>query len=206
LRSALIDALQPTHQSPAEPPAFPATMHPLENGHVSAKSTSVHAIEPALRPMSATAARVLIAEDNVVNQKVVFRQLEKMGYAADIAANGREALAAIAACRYDAILMDCQMPEMDGLEATAVIRANEAQAAVTAAAGFAPVHIGVQSVPGSGAAIRIPIIAMTANALVGEREICLAAGMDDYVSKPAKMDEIRAALERWIPPTPSTGS
>lgn len=116
--------------------------------------------------------RILLAEDNIVNQRVALRQLKRLGYSADVASSGVEVLEAVARTRYDVILMDCQMPEMDGYEATRRIR----------------------SLPNSLGPIRI--IAMTANAMHGDRERCLEAGMDDYVSKPVNIDELRAALER----------
>jgi signal transduction histidine kinase/DNA-binding response OmpR family regulator len=121
---------------------------------------------------------ILIAEDNSVNQKLAVRLLEKLGYRADVAGNGLEAVAAVARVRYAAILMDCQMPEMDGFEATRAIREKE-----------------------RGAATHIPIIAMTANAMRGDKERCLEAGMDDYISKPIKPDDLRTTLAQWIAPT-----
>ncbi|MCB2146882.1 MAG: response regulator [Deltaproteobacteria bacterium] len=119
--------------------------------------------------------RLLVVEDNLVNQKVAMLLLEKMGYRVDVAANGRDAVDALKQVRYDLVLMDQQMPEMDGLEATRVIRAS---AEVTNR--------------------RVPIIAMTANALKGDRERCLKAGMDDYLSKPVKPAQLKNKLDQWL--------
>jgi two-component system sensor histidine kinase/response regulator len=121
--------------------------------------------------------RLLLAEDNLVNQKVVLLQLRKLGYEADIAANGLEVLSATELTVYDVILMDCHMPEMDGYEAVRKIRAR-------------PSTAKGQTKPGPH------IIALTANAMEGDREKCLAAGMDDYLSKPTRIDELSAALKR----------
>ena len=120
--------------------------------------------------------RVLLVEDNVVNRKVVVKMLKKMGCAVTVAENGRVALDLIEERAFDAVLMDCQMPVMDGYEAAREIRKRE------------------------DAGSRIPIVALTANALKGDRESCLAAGMDDYITKPVKKDELAALLSRWTDP------
>jgi len=120
-------------------------------------------------------SRVLIVEDNIVNQKVACRLLERFGLRTDVAANGQEAVEMAALAPYGLILMDCQMPEMDGYEATREIRRRE------------------------GSTRQVAVIAMTAEAVAGSRERCLEAGMDDYISKPVRMDELYRALSRWLP-------
>ncbi len=124
--------------------------------------------------------RVLLCDDNVINQKVALRLLQQMGYRADLAANGLEALAALDRQPYDLIFMDVMMPEMDGLEATRLIRERQKQ----------PAQFPNYKSP-------IIIVAMTASAMQGDREKCLAAGMDDYVAKPVRLEDVRAIVERW---------
>jgi PAS domain S-box-containing protein len=133
-----------------------------------------HGPPAAVRPKN---LRVLVAEDNAVNQKIALRQLKKLGYSADAVANGGEAVDAVRRIPYDIILMDCQMPEMDGFEATRRIRLFETD------------HPRHSRPP-------VYIIAMTANALEGNRDVCFSAGMDDYVSKPVKLPELQAVLAR----------
>jgi signal transduction histidine kinase/HPt (histidine-containing phosphotransfer) domain-containing protein len=139
---------------------------------------------PVLKPTSVEAwsagARVLLVEDNRVNQQVALRMLRTFGIVASIAENGETAVAAIQAEPFDLVLMDCQMPVMDGYEATRKVRAWEA----------AP-HDGAPRP-------RVPIVAMTANALFGDREKCLAAGMDDYLAKPIKRDVLAVMLAPWL--------
>jgi CheY-like chemotaxis protein len=126
--------------------------------------------------------KTLLCDDNVINQKVALRLLQQMGYQGDVAANGVECLKALERQPYDMIFMDVQMPEMDGLEATRQIRER-------------------QKNPGTNGHYRkrIAIVAMTANAMQGDREKCIAAGMDDYISKPVRPDDVRKILERWGP-------
>jgi CheY-like chemotaxis protein len=122
-------------------------------------------------------SRILVAEDNIVNQKVATRLLEQAGCRVDVASNGLEAVAMWRQFPYDAIFMDCQMPEMDGFEATAEIRRRE---------------------QGSGNTPHTPIVALTANTMRGDREKCLAAGMDDFLPKPIQFPTLYRTLERWI--------
>ena len=126
-------------------------------------------------PLPWAGRRVLIAEDNVVNQRVATKFIEKLGCRVDVVANGLEAVEAAERLRYDLILMDVQMPEMDGFAATSEIRQRQ----------------------GSGS--RVPIVALTANALAGDRERCLAAGMDDYLAKPITAADITNICRRWLP-------
>jgi PAS domain S-box-containing protein len=171
--------------------------------------------EPASRyPTDADApmqGRVLLAEDNAINQKLAMHVLEKLGYTADAVTNGRLVLEALAHRHYDLILMDVQMPEMDGWEATRSIRARESDilnhsidptfdvqknpARKTPNSSADP-HTAQKT--GRGLKNRIPIIAMTAHAMSGDREKCLGAGMDDYISKPVDPDILSAKLAHWF--------
>ncbi|HUQ93863.1 MAG TPA: response regulator [Bryobacteraceae bacterium] len=138
------------------------------NAAVSSPLTSRSAATPVSK------ARLLIAEDNVVNQEVALGMLEGLGYSVDVVGNGREAVQAVARGTYGAVLMDCHMPEMDGYAATGEIRRQEA----------------------SG--VRIPIIAMTADAFASDRERCLAAGMDDHIGKPVSPGDLSRVLDQWL--------
>ena len=135
---------------------------------------------PAPLPEGAEPAphlRVLVVEDNAINQRVISKMLEKIGHRADMAGNGLEALGALRDRPYDLVLMDCQMPEMDGFEATRCLRD-----------------------PASGVLnSRVRVVALTANAMVGDRERCLGAGMDDYLPKPVQMPALQAILAKWRP-------
>jgi two-component system, sensor histidine kinase and response regulator len=147
---------------------------------VFAKSAEAASVPIRLEPNPQSEnVRILLAEDNVVNQKVALGQLRKLSYRADTVANGLEVLAALQLASYDIILMDCQMPEMDGYEATRAIR-NQEQSSEKECPWKSPIHI----------------IAMTANAMKGDSEKCLAIGMDDYLSKPVQLSELQTALER----------
>jgi signal transduction histidine kinase/ActR/RegA family two-component response regulator len=118
--------------------------------------------------------RILLAEDNAINQKIASHVLEKQGHQVTVAANGRQALATLDQAHFDVVLMDVQMPEMDGFETTAAIRARE-----------------------RGTGVHLPIIAMTAHAMQGDRERCIAAGMDGYISKPLEVQELIELLEKF---------
>jgi CheY-like chemotaxis protein/HPt (histidine-containing phosphotransfer) domain-containing protein len=146
---------------------------------IAAPSTSSAAPLPRSRAATvqpALCGHVLLAEDNAVNQRVAVRMLERLGCRVEVTANGREAIAALERGVYEAILMDCQMPELDGFATTRMIREREAKSAQR----------------------RIPIIALTAHAMKGDQEQCVAAGMDDYLSKPFTLEQLHTVLQRWL--------
>ena len=159
------------------PPARAAVQHPAPVAPAAAAPTT-----PATKvPSPAHSARVLLAEDNPVNRKLALRLLELAGFQPDVAENGRIALEKVAQADFDLVLMDCQMPEMDGYEATRKIRAL------------------------GGKYANLPIVALTANAMLGDRERCLSSGMNDYLTKPLRREEFSRLLERWLgraAPTP----
>jgi len=138
-------------------------------------------------------ARILLAEDNVVNQKVAVHMLEKLGYRVDLVANGLEALEALQHTSYAVVLMDCQMPEMDGFAATSEIRRREALACQKN-----ELERSLISTLPPVAFRHVPIIAMTADALREDRELCLSAGMDDYLSKPVQLKVLEEIIGRWV--------
>jgi PAS domain S-box-containing protein len=177
----------PSHPAGGKPTASIAK--PVKTSALTQAVASLFSATQAPAPATPAAAtglfaesyplHVLLAEDNMVNQKVALRFLERLGYRADAVANGLEAVSAVEQRSYQLVLMDLQMPEMDGLEATRQIR---------------------QRIPPD----RQPrIVALTANALVGDRELCLSAGMDDYITKPMKLNELENSIRRLFPKEPS---
>ena len=175
--------------SEGTPPAVITPAPPLITRHTLAETQS--------------SARVLVAEDNLINQKLTVRMLEKLGYQSDVVENGQEAIAALARSSYAVVLMDCQMPLVDGFEATRLIRQNEhrqwsmvngqssGKDAVESSLPFTNDQLPMTS-------SHIPIVALTANAMRGDRERCLLAGMDDYLTKPVRKEELKGVLDRWI--------
>ncbi|NJO52000.1 MAG: response regulator [Leptolyngbyaceae cyanobacterium RM2_2_4] len=118
--------------------------------------------------------RILVVEDNEFNQQLIIRMLKYLGYSADVVSNGQEALTQLATCTYDIVLMDCQMPILDGYETARLFRQDQ--------------DLHQQTV----------IIGLTAHAMVGDRNKCLEVGMDDYISKPIKLEVLKTRLEYWI--------
>lgn len=179
--------LQPAIAPAALEPAELATRRVVGDGALQANTPPVSQLETPRGTEIGAASRtedgvepvrqILVAEDSPVNQKLAQLQLKALGYRAVGVANGREAVAAVARGQYAAVLMDCQMPELDGFAATVAIRAAEAESGVP----------------------RVPIIAMTANAMQGDRELCLRAGMDDYLTKPVTATGLQEILARWAP-------
>jgi PAS domain S-box-containing protein len=152
---------------------LPLAAEPLETRDTAPEAPPAAQATAPVAMAEPVPVRVLVAEDNVMNQGVSRRMLERLDCRVDVAANGEEALEMLSRFPYDLVFMDCLMPGMDGFEATREIRRLE------------------------GGRRRIPIIAVTALAMKGDRERCLAAGMDDYVGKPVKLEHLQAALERW---------
>jgi signal transduction histidine kinase/CheY-like chemotaxis protein/HPt (histidine-containing phosphotransfer) domain-containing protein len=166
---AWLTSLQP------RPATVPAPVFVPQPAVPRAASPAASPPEPDAEPPGTSQPVVLLAEDNAINQKVAVHMLRRMGYRADVVNNGAEALAALTTRTYDAVLMDCQMPVLDGYAATRELRRRE----------------------GSGR--RTPVIALTASAMASDRQRCLDAGMDDYLSKPVWDEHLSAALERLIP-------
>jgi two-component system sensor histidine kinase/response regulator len=162
LLECLIDAMSPSGA---------VTSQPSDPDHLP--------VRPALSRALARGVRVLLAEDNVVNQRVALKQLKKLGFSADSVSNGNEVLSALQRVPYDIIIMDCQMPEMDGYEVTRRIRQSGSDS-----------YIHLKSAP--------YIIALTANAMRGDRERCLTIGMNDYLTKPLHLHELEAVLQRAL--------
>jgi len=154
-------------------------MGKVNGGSVGADTPKLVTQHSLVEEQRKSSLRILLVEDYVINQDVAQRQLKKLGYGADVVDDGLAALKALELDLYDMVLMDCQMPVLDGYEATVEIRKRE-----TAVAGSR----------------HTPIIAMTANAMMGDREKCLAAGMDDYITKPIQSGDLQRVLEQWSPP------
>jgi len=164
-------------------PVKPAQFYTAIERALFSRKTEVLAAPTAVQPLAERLPlRILLCEDNAINQKVAVRILKQLGYQCDVAANGREGLEALDRLHYDLVFMDLMMPEMDGLTATRAIRERQKDTAA---------HPNYNS--------RILIIAMTAHALQSDRERCAAAGMDDYLAKPIRPADVRGMIERWAP-------
>ena len=157
-------------------------------------SVMKHSAREILNMFAGSKARVLLAEDNITNQQVALGILNKLGLRADAVANGAEVLKALEVLPYDLILMDVQMPVMDGLEATRRIRNYESEITNQAQTGDASSPFAIRNF-----SLPIPIIAMTAHAIQGDREKCLEAGMNDYLSKPVSPQALADRLKKWLP-------
>jgi two-component system, sensor histidine kinase and response regulator len=171
-QSALYDCLATVLAVPASPASHRRSSGAFRRISGPARLITEHQLAEA---RAARRARILVAEDNEVNQQVAVGMLEAMGHRVDVVSDGKEAVTAVGKTAYDLIFMDCQMPGMDGFEATAAIRR--------------------QATDGP----RVPIVAMTANAMQGDRERCLVAGMDDYLSKPVSRERLQDVVDRWVP-------
>jgi CheY-like chemotaxis protein/HPt (histidine-containing phosphotransfer) domain-containing protein len=156
-------------------PVHSPVLSPILGGHEVESENVDH------QPVGSAEVRILLVEDNPVNREVAYGMLEAFNCLIDTAENGREAVAATAVTDYALVFMDCQMPEMDGLAATRLIREHEAQRVG---------DIGIR---------RVPIVALTAHAMQGDRDLCLAAGMDDYLTKPYTLSQLEHVLARWLP-------
>ena len=178
LLEAVLESLRGPGQLPALPPADATLASEAPGASRPAPYAERPTAEAAARRPPLLSGRVLLAEDNRVNQEYAMALLEDLGVMTDLAVDGREALRKLELNDYDLVLMDCQMPEMDGFEATAEIRRREAE---------------------SGGP-RLPVLALTANALSGDRTRCIEAGMDDYLPKPFDALQLRSLLSRWMRP------
>jgi PAS domain S-box-containing protein len=168
------------------------TQHSVDSRGVAARvAPSLVTLHTLAETKANADLRILLAEDNIINQKVAVRLFQRLGYRIDVVANGREAVEAVSRSRYDVVFMDCQMPDLDGFEATLMIRQREASRAKRDVHSTTTTTNGEREGPS-----RVFIIAMTANAMQGDREQCLAAGMDDYLSKPISVDALTGILSR----------
>lgn len=182
LKEALSRGMEQRRRLLSEPAKSIAPTAPSARESANPKPAQAPSPEREAMP-KVSGVRVLLVEDNAVNQKLAKRLLEGIGCQIVVAANGREAVDRASLEAFDLVFMDCQMPEMDGFEATGEIRRLESESAI----------------PHKGTAQRLPIVALTANAVQGDREKCLAAGMDDYLTKPVSAQDLRMVLEKWLP-------
>jgi CheY-like chemotaxis protein/HPt (histidine-containing phosphotransfer) domain-containing protein len=167
---------KPVRQSHLHDALIRLVHHRARGAHRPAPAREVPDATRGPEPGTRFQGHVLLVEDNLINQRVALSMLARLGLTADVADDGRSALTAAAGRRYDLILMDCQMPNMDGFEASAELRRREEQ----------------EGCP------RTPIVALTANVMQGDRERCFVAGMDDYIPKPLKLERLRDAIGQWL--------